>query len=313
GNAQAKILQDALRHLDQYISATKLGITIVSLALGWLGEPTLAHFIEPLLPFLPTEAAIVTAHTLAVVLAFIIITFLHIVLGELAPKSLALARPEKVSLQIIVPLILFANIFRPFIWLLNHSGQLVIKLFGLEGKDESGGVHSEEEVRMILRQSSAKGVIPAKEVEMVYNVFQLGDIPVKHVMVPKNKILAFKESTLLTDVVDLIENDVHSRFPVYKNSLDSIIGFVHAKDIYRVLLDQQEDSKLSNLPIVRNILKVSQDKKIGAVLQEMRDKRIHLAVVRNKDKKTVGIVTLEDIIESVVGEIEDEFDKPTAH
>ncbi len=310
GNKTAKVLKNALNELDTYISATQLGITLASLALGWIGEPAIAHFIEPFLSFLPKSTMIISAHTISVILAFSSITFLHIVLGELAPKSLALQRSEFVSLIIITPLVFFAKTFSPFIWLLNETGKLVLKLFGLHTDTKHQTIYSEEEVRMILRQSSEGGAIPVREVEMVYNIFQLGDIPVKKVMVPRSKTLALPVNTPLKDVVKKIDKYQHSRFPVYKTSIDVITGFIHVKDIYRALLKYGGDVVISECKITRKVITISETKKIGTLLQEMRKKRVHLAVVKDERKRTVGVVTFEDIIESVVGEIEDEFDAP---
>jgi putative hemolysin len=310
GNVTAKILSKALQDLDSYISATQLGITLASLALGWIGEPALAHFIEPWLTFLPSDAAFITAHTLAVTIAFTIITFLHIVLGELAPKTVALQRAEATALIIITPLVLLTRIFRPFIWILNSAGQLVLKLFGLHAPSGHQLVHSEEEIKMILTQSREGGAIPPREAEMMQNVFQLGEIPVKSVMVPRTDIVAFPVATRLGEIIKKIENHPHSRFPIYENSVDTIIGFIHVKDIYREMLRKGEQIRLAQLDIVRKIISVPEGKKIDAVLQDMRKKRIHLAIVNDEFGGTSGVVTLEDIIESLVGEIEDEFDQP---
>lgn len=309
GNVSAKVLQKALRNLDSYISATQLGITLASLALGWVGEPAIAYFLEPYFTFLPKEAAFLTSHTFSVIIAFSVLTFLHIVLGELAPKTIALQRSEKTALIVIAPLIIFANIFRPVIWLLNGAGQLVLRLIGLPAPSGHQLVHSEEEIRMLLAQSAHEGAIPNKEVEMVNKVFQLGDTPVKFIMMPRKEILAFNTATSLAEIVTRIDKHPHSRFPVYKKTIDKLIGFVHVKDIYRELLKQGEMKKLSELDIIRTIISVPQTRKIDSVLQEMRKKRIHIAVVHNEKNKTVGIVTLEDVIESLVGEIEDEFEK----
>lgn len=310
GNVTAKLLQKALDELDSYISATQLGITLASLALGWVGEPILATLIEPFFSFLPSSAAFITTHTAAVAIAFTIITFLHIVLGELAPKSVALQRSEATALIIISPLVLFTKVFRPFIWVLNEAGHLVLKIFGLHAPSGHQLVYSEEEIKMLLKQSGKSGQIPQSEIEMVENIFQLGDIPVKYIMVPRTDIIAFNVATTLTEILKKVEHYPHSRFPVFETAIDNIIGFVHIKDIYRELLKSGEKTKLSQLKITRTIISVPEMKKIDAVLQEMRRKRIHLAVVNDEYGGTAGIVTLEDIIESVVGEIEDEFDKP---
>ncbi len=310
GNVAAKLLHKSLDDLDSYISATQLGITLASLALGWVGEPAVAHFIKPFITFLPETGALITSNVFAVIIAFSFITFMHIVLGELAPKSIALERSEATALVIITPLVIFSRIFKPFIWFLNNSGHLILRLIGLKRSGDGAVVHSEEEVRMILRQSSEEGAIPAREVEMVYNVFQLGDIPVKIVMVPRPEILAFNVTSLLRDIIKKIESHPHSRFPVYESTLDNVIGFIHVKDVYRELLSKGETVRLSRLDIVRKVLIVPEIKKIDAVLSEMRRKRIHLAVVTDEYGGTVGVVTLEDIIESVIGEIDDEFDSP---
>lgn len=306
---RAKILLKALDNLDHYISATQFGITLASLALGWIGEPAIAHFLEPHLSFFPPTLGFLTSHTLAIIIAFSIITFLHIIIGELAPKSIAIQKAEKTAFIVITPLIIFTKIFNPFIWLLNKSGQLLLKLLGFNLSGEKHIIHSEEEVKMILRQSGEGGDITKDEVEMVYNVFQFGDIAAKKVMVPREAILAFEIDSSLKEMAEKIEDYPHSRFPVYEKSLDKIIGFVHVKDVYRELLKNGEGSKLENIKIIRKIINVVGTEKLDDVLEEMQHKRVHVAVVRNKEGSTVGIITLEDIIESLVGEIEDEFDK----
>lgn len=310
GNVTAKMLQGALDNLDTYISSTQLGITLASLALGWIGEPAIAHFLEPLFTFLPTDAAFFTAHTVAVIIAFSIITFLHIVLGELAPKSIALQRAEATSLWIITPLVFFTKVFKPFIVILNGAGQIVLRIFGFRALSGHHLLHSEEEIKMLLRQSGQGGAIPNKEVEMVHNVFQLGDIPVKLIMVPRTEILSLKNTATLKEVLKLVHDHPHSRFPVYEETIDNIVGFVHIKDIYKKLVVEKDTEKLAQLGIVREIISVPEIKKIDAVLQDMRKKRVHLAIVNDEFGGTAGIVTLEDIIESLVGEIDDEFDIP---
>lgn len=306
---RAKILLKALDNLDHYISATQFGITLASLALGWLGEPAIAHFLEPYLWFFPPTLGFLTAHTLAIIIAFSIITFLHIIVGELAPKSIAIQRAERTAFLIITPLIIFTKIFNPFIWLLNKSGQLLLRALGFNLSGEKPIIHSEEEVKMILSQSGEGGDITKDEIEMVYNVFQFGDIAVKKVMVPRKAILAFELNSSLKEVVEKIEDNPHSRFPVYEKSLDNIVGFVHVKDIYRELLKNGDDGNLENIKIIRKIINVRETEKLDDVLEAMQRKRVHVAIVEDKEGSTAGIITLEDILESLVGEIEDEFDK----
>lgn len=318
GNPAAKLVQSALLNLDSYISATQLGITLASLGLGWIGEPTIAHFIEPQLAiYLSETAAFITSHTLATIIAFSFITFLHIVLGELAPKTVALQRAESTSMFIIIPLTAFTTLFKPFIWVLNGAGSFVVRLAGLKPPSGHQLVHSEEEIKMILNQSEESGIIPEREAVMVHNIFKLGDITVKQIMIPRTDVIAFNVATPLKEVVKSIRKHLHSRFPVYENSIDTVIGFIHVKDIYQEVLKTDEDEqssslskKISQTNIIRQIITVPESKKIDQVLIEMKRKRIHMAVVNDEYGGTSGLITLEDVIESVVGEIEDEFEKP---
>lgn len=310
GNHSATLVQKALADLDSFISATQLGITLASLALGWIGEPAIAHFLEPYFTFLPKEAATISAHSVSIVIAFTIITFLHIVLGELAPKTIALQKAETISLFIIAPLTLFAKVFRPFIWILNGAGSMVLKLFGFTAPSGHQLVHSEEEIRMLLAQSAESGAIQKKEAEMVYSVFRLGDIPVKQIMVPRTDIIAFNVSTSLKEIVKQVERHPHSRFPVYEHSIDTVIGFVHIKDIYKEVFKSKEEKRLSETSLIRQIIGVPETKRIDEVLLDMRKKRVHIAVVNDEYGGTAGMVTLEDILESLVGEIQDEFEQP---
>jgi CBS domain containing-hemolysin-like protein len=309
-NKAAVFVQTALKDLETYISATQLGITLASLALGWIGEPVIAHLLEPYFTFLPQDAAFITSHTLAIAIAFSIITFLHIVFGELAPKSIALQKSETTSLYIVAPLALFAKIFKPFIFVLNGAGILVLKAIGFQGPTGHQLAHSEEEIKMILNQSGQGGVIEKGEVRMVENVFRLGDMPVKNIMVPRTDIVALSVTMTLREVIAKIERDIHSRFPVYEHTIDSVIGFVHIKDIYNAVLKKDMNRRLSEINILRKIISMPEAKKADDALLEMRKRRIHLALVNDEFGGTAGIVTLEDIIESLVGEIQDEFDKP---
>ena len=326
GNKSARLVQKAIKNLDTYISATQLGITLASLGLGWLGEPVIAKFLEPYFEiFLSEQIAFVSAHGAAIVIAFSIITFLHIVLGELAPKSIALQKAETTSLWIIRPLSLFATIFKPFIWILNGAGILVLKLIGFKAPSGHQLVHSEEEIKMILAQSAEEGAIEKEEAEMVYRVLKLGDLPVREIMIPRTKIIAFSIETPLKSVIKTAEENLHSRFPVYKDSIDNIVGFIHIKEIYKyalsdskqkiveslykTLLRKENKARISKTRLIRKILTVSQAREIDEVLLEMRSKRVHIAVVNDELGGTAGIVTLEDILETLVGEIHDEFEK----
>lgn len=311
GNKTAKLVQKALTDLDSVISATQLGITLASIGLGWIGEPAIAHFLEGIFQsILPADWLFLTSHTLAVILSFGFITFLHIVLGEVAPKTIALQKAEKTSLAVILPLTIFATVFKPFIVFLNTASSLLLKIFGFSAPSAHTLVHSEEEIKMLLSQSVEEGVIESTEAEMVYKVFQLGDIPIRHIMVPRTEAIAFEASATLKEVLIIIKKNIHSRFPVYEGSIDKIVGFIHIKDIYRSALGNRTNRKLSNSSIVREIMTLPEGKLADEALIEMRKKRVHMAVVSDEFGGTAGIVTMEDIIESLVGEIQDEFEKP---
>jgi putative hemolysin len=310
GNGAAKQVEKSLNDLDSYISATQLGITIASLALGWIGEPAIAHVIEPLFSFLPKSASVYSSHAVSVAIAFTIITILHIVLGELVPKSIALQRAETTALFIIRPLHFLKTIFMPFIWVLNGAGQIILRAFGLTAPAGHQLVHSEEEIKLILAQSGQEGAIDKDEVEMMINVFRLGDIRVQQIMLPRPDIFAFSVNTSIKEIIKKIENNVFSRFPVYENTIDTIIGFIHIRDIYKQARIGDETTKLLQTKIIRDILTVPEVKRADETLLEMRRKHTHMAVVNDEFGNTAGIITLEDIIESLIGEIQDEFDKP---
>lgn len=327
GNTTAKLVEKAINNLDTFISATQLGITLSSLALGWIGEPAIAYFLQGFFDeFLGANTSLITSHALSFIIAFSVITFLHIVLGELAPKSIALQRAEKVSLLIITPLSIFNTIFKPFIFLLNGAGSLILRVIGFSAPSGHQLVHSEEEIKIILQQSAAEGEIEKEEAEMVYRVLKLADLPVKEIMVPRSKIIAFNIDASVKSVIKKTEENLHSRFPVYKDNIDNVVGFIHIKEIYRYALSstkqkifeifyktflrREGEIGISKTKLIRKILVVSQLQEIDEVLLEMRKKQVHIAVVHNNIGKTVGIITLEDILETLVGEIHDEFEKP---
>lgn len=310
GGRAAKLVQKAQDEIDSYISSTQLGITVASLALGWIGEPALAHFFEPFFQFLPKDFTSVTAHTLAVAVAFSLITVLHIVLGELAPKTVALQKSEGVALFVIAPLTVFTKVAGPFIFVLNGMGDLVLKMFGFKAPSRKQLAHSEEEIKMILAQSVEGGVIEKGEADMVTSVLSLGDISVKQIMIPRTEVIAFNMAASLERMIARVEHHPHSRFPVYEHSIDKIVGFIHIKDVYKILIKDGGQTKISDTSLTREIIKVPEIKRIDDVLLEMRKKRVHIAIVEDEYGGTAGIVTLEDIIESLVGEIEDEFENP---
>ncbi|HSW88747.1 MAG TPA: hemolysin family protein [Candidatus Saccharimonadales bacterium] len=310
GNKTARKINKALKHLDRYISATQFGITVISILLGWIGEPIIADLIEKTLFVLPEHLATMTAHTVAVIVGFILITFIDIVFGELLPKNIALQRTERIAFITITPLTLFAKIFLPFISILTNTSNFLLRLMGFSETAKKQVSHSEDEIKIILSQSAQSGQIERGEAEMVYKVFRIADLPVQAIMIPQQDIIAFEVSQGINDIITELQKNSHSRFPIYNKTLHNVIGFLHVKDIYKLAIQPHENIALSQTSIIREIIRVPETKRVDDLILEMRKKRIHLALVVDKKDKTVGIVTLEDLLESIVGEIQDEFEKP---
>jgi CBS domain containing-hemolysin-like protein len=301
GNSVARLVARALDNRVSYISATQLGNTIVGLILGWIGEPAVAGYLQLFFASFSKGFASFLAHGLSIVIAFVFITFLTIVIGELVPKTIALQKAETVSFIVIAPLSVFVRLFAPFISVLNRSSNLILRLFRFTPVSAD---------QLILDQVKLKGNMPLDELEMVENAFRLGDLPVKQIMMPRTDVAAFDIDTTLKTLVKNIENGSYSRYPVYDGSIDNITGFIHVKDVYKSILRMEGDKKLSQTKLIRKIISVPETKKADEALFDMRRKHVHLAVVNDEFGGTEGIVTLEDIIENLVGEIQDEFDKP---
>ena len=304
------MVQDALGALDNFISATQLGITIVSIGLGWIGEPTIAHALDKVFVFLPSNIALISAHTIAIILAFALITFFHIVLGELVPKTFALQNVERTSFWLIVPLTIFMKVFHPFVMLLKVSSQIILTLLGQKEKITQNKPISEEELNLMLMQSAGTGSIEKEEAHMVQKLFNMDDLPIRHVMIHKSNITAFPITMTIEEAANQLGKHTYSRFPIYQNSLDNIIGFVHIKDIYKLNDEGKAEWSFGSIHL-RKIIKIKEDTKIDDVLEKMKSERVHMAIVTD-NHKTIGIVTLENIVESVMGDIRDEFDKVTS-
>ena len=308
GKSAAKVVQNELHHLDSYIAATQLGITLASLALGWIGEPSLAHLIEPLFVFAGGIAATEFAHSAAIVISFFLITMFHIVLGELVPKSIALQRTEGTSLFVARPLHLFARLFRPVIFLMNGLGNLTVRALGLKAVNEHGSIHSVKELEMLVTQSHKAGLLDNVEEVLLRRVFDFGEKTAQHVMVPRTEIVGFAHDISIEDLQKKIAEERYTRFPVYEGTLDSIIGMVHIKDVFPLLNKEDSSAPFAIMSILRPILTVPKTTAITKLMTLMQNKKAHLTVVIDEYGGTIGIVTLEDILEEIVGEVQDEFD-----
>jgi CBS domain containing-hemolysin-like protein len=305
GNRRARLAQSAIGRLDHYISGTQLGITLASLGLGWVGESTIAAMIVGIFDGLPAPIDLLATHGVAVAIAFALITFLHIVLGELAPKSLALLFPESVSMWTAGPLILFSRALTPFIRFLNGTANLLLRIFGLSAPHENERVHRPEELEMLVKQTYEHGLMREEPVEMIRGVFDLSETTAAEVMTPRIAVVALDVAMPLTDAAAFILEEGHSRYPVYEDTIDHIIGVVLARDVWRA----QVHGVGSLRDVMRHALFVPDTKSIELLLREMRREQTHIAIVIDEFGGTEGIVTIEDIIEEVVGEIADESDE----
>lgn len=305
GNRTARVVRNAIDHLDDYISATQVGITLASLALGWLGEPFLAALLEPLFAaVLPSGVAAGTAHVVGIGLAFFMITFLHVVLGELMPKSLALQFPEKISLYIARPMRFCTILFWPLIRLLNGSSNRLLRLFGVKPAEAHALALSEEEILMLLSESKNAGVVSEDEQKMLQRVFKFHDKTVREIMKPRPDIAALELRADEKEIKAVFEQG-YSRLPVYDGTLNNVKGIVYVKDLIYTL----QDPKLIKLiDLLREALFVPESKEVSALLREFQKSKVHMAIVVDEFGDTAGLVTLEDVIEEIVGEIQDEYD-----
>ncbi len=305
GNTRAKLAFSAIRHLDHYISGTQLGITLASLGLGWVGESTIAELLVSIFAGLPEPFDAIATHTVAGTIAFAFITFLHIVLGELAPKSVALLFPEETSLWTAGPLILFSKLFLPFIAFLNGTANALLRLLGLRPPTEMERVHRPEELEMLLTQSYEHGLLREEPVEMIRGVFHLSETTAAEVMTPRTQVLGIPVESSLEDAAAYILEQGHSRYPLFEGSVDTIVGIVLARDVWRA----QRAGGGTLRDIAREPLFVPDTKPVEQLLRDMQREQTHMAIVIDEFGGTAGIVTIEDLVEEIVGEIEDELDE----
>ena len=308
GDRLSRQVRKAHDDLDRSISGTQLGITLASLGLGWIGEPALASRIEGAFVGLNAPWSAVATHATAVGIAFGIITFLHIVLGELAPKSAALMRPETISRYVAGPLNVFNFIVAPVIYVLNGAAQIVLRLVGAGPLGMQTRVHSPDEIRLLLGQSRAEGVVELDEEAMIHGVFELTHTVAREVMTPRPDIVAFQAQTALDDVLATAADTGFSRFPVYRESIDDVIGVVLVKDLLRWLREPRDAERFRLDRVVRSPFFVPDSKPVDDLLAELRHQKVHMAVVVDEFGGTDGIVTLEDLVEEIVGDIFDEHD-----
>lgn len=304
GDKKAVKVQRILANLDGYLSACQLGITITALGLGWLGEPTVEKILHPVFEYFHVSPQVNSL--LSFIIAFVSITFLHVVLGELAPKTLAIQKAELISLYTAGPLIGFYRVMYPFIWLLNGAASVLVRLFGLHSMSGHEEVHSEEELRIILSQSYQKGEINQAEYGYVNRIFEFDDLLAREVMVPRTDMICLFRDKSLLENVEIMKEEQYTRFPLAVESKDHIIGIIHTKEFF---MKYAEDPNVELISLVRPVLTVSEVTPIKKLLKDMQKQRVHAAILSDEYGGTSGLVTIEDILEEIVGEIRDEFDE----
>ncbi|MBK7096108.1 MAG: HlyC/CorC family transporter [Saprospiraceae bacterium] len=304
GNKYAKRSEYIINHLDTYLSATQLGITFASLGLGWVGEPIVSKGISNLMVLFSIEISDELLHRISLPIGFLVITVLHIVFGELAPKSLAIRKAEATTLAISYPLYWFFMIFRPFIWLMNAMSNFFLKMIGIKPVGEQE-IHSVDELRLLVDQSKAGGELQAGNYEIIKNAFDFTDHVAKQIMVPRNQVFALDIELPLEEIIREILDNSYSRVPVFQDSIDNIIGIVYAKDIFR---SQNINSETNIKDILHPVFYVYETKRISQILTDFQKQHLHMAVVIDEFGGTQGVITLEDILEELVGEIQDEDD-----
>ena len=314
GDSRAEAALKLIATLNGVVSGTQVGITMTSLALGWVGEITLASLLQPVLSFLPGESAVVV-HGTAITLAFLGLTFLHVVLGELVPKQVALGRAERLSLLVAWPMTVFLKIVRGPQAVLHACSFFLARRLGAQEAGTPLTPHTAEELKLLVTASYRSGSLPAYQPEMIHNVMDLRQVLVREIMVPRPNIVSVPVSLSLEETLRMVIEDQHSRLPVYEGSPEQIIGVLYTKDLLRVWQEREAALRIGQQPrqfvlrsLVREILVVPETKPIDQLLRECQQRRRHMALVVDEFGSTVGLVTVEDVLEQIVGEIEDEYD-----
>ena len=306
GNSKAVSAKKVISNLDEYLSACQLGITITALGLGWIGESTLERIFRPFFEVMNLPESM--THVLAIAIAFAAITFIHVVVGELAPKTFAIQKAERITLMVVRPLILFYKVMYPFIWILNGSARITTSIFGLKPVSENEIAHTEEELRIILSESFKSGEINQSEFKYVNKIFEFDNRIAKEIMVPRTEIISLSKDDTLDTFLKVLQEEKFTRYPIIDGDKDHIIGLVNIKEIMTALIGNEKLSYQTLEKFTRPIIRVIETIPIHDLLVKMQKDRVHMAVLMDEYGGTSGLVTVEDILEEIVGEIRDEFD-----
>jgi CBS domain containing-hemolysin-like protein len=308
GSARAGVVHDTLRDLDSYLSVCQVGITVASLGLGWVGEPAVSRLIEPVLAsFGVGSDRVVTV--ISVIMGFTVITYAHLVFGEQAPKYFSIQRAERVALWISRPLTISRLLLRPVVWVVNASTNFILRPWGIRLGEEMEA-HSEEELRIMITSSTASGVLDPEEREYLNNVFDFGDRVAREILVPRPDIEALPSDAPLAELAERAAFGRYTRYPVYEGELDNILGAVHVKDLFRAAGEDPKGFDIRS--VIRECLVVPENKPIEQILREFQTRKLQMAIVIDEWGSVEGLITIEDVLEEIVGEIQDEFDEGEA-
>ncbi|CAG7635318.1 hemolysin family protein [Paenibacillus allorhizosphaerae] len=303
GRKDALAVQRVISNLDGYLSACQLGITITALGLGWLGEPTVEKMLLPLFEHWHFNSEL--SHVLSFFIAFLSVTYIHVVIGELAPKTWAIQKAEFITFLVARPIIIFHKVMYPFIWLLNGSANKLIRLFGLKPAKEHEEAHSEEEIQIILSESLQSGKINNTEYGYVSRIFAFDEMVAREIMVPRTDMICLYTEKSLAENMAIIRKEQYTRFPVVKDNKDHVVGMINTKQLF---LEYQDNSDFDFSKLIHPVLTVPDALPVKSLLKRMQQERVHIAILVDEYGGTSGLITIEDILEEIVGEIRDEFD-----
>ncbi|MBR1753713.1 HlyC/CorC family transporter [bacterium] len=309
GNLSASLAMDAIKEVNKFVAAVQLGVTIASIGLGWVGEATIAKLINPLFDFLPAVWQAGATHSISTAIAFVLITVMHVVIGELVPKSIALQYPEQTSLIVAWPMKVVFKVFAPFVYILNGIGNGILRLIGIKVQNTTPLAHSVEELDMIVNASYDEGVLNETEKDMLHNVFKFSDLQAKQVMIPRTDVVSIPSDITFEELTKITSEAQYTRYPVYENTLDNVIGIIHIKDIYSLL---QKHEQFALKKILRPVMLVPETMTMDKLVLEFKKSHGQLAIVVDEFGGTSGIISLEDVLEEIFGEVQDEFDEEEA-
>ncbi len=305
GNTNAKRALKLVNDVNKMLAAAQLGVTIASIALGWVAESTIVQLIEPVFKLFFAAHSVITAHAVAVPISFVLVTYFHVLLGEQLPKCISLRHPETLALLISTPMDAFITIFKPFVWLLEVSGNKILTACHANSEDASL-VHSTEELDMLVDASYNEGVLNETEAEMLHNMFKFSDLMAKQVMIPRTDMVCIPNDISYDELNKVALENQYTRYPVYEENIDKILGFIHVKDLYSLAMTKENYSMDK---IIRPLILVPETMTLDNLVIEFKKRHIQMAVVIDEFGGTSGLITLEDVLEEIIGDVQDEFDE----